>query len=341
MDFSANISSEKTRKLGHLFRKLQHKTEDFLDSRYYPAPEEDSENVARFFFFITGIDHRTSPVGQSFEGFVEGEYFQGADLLWHLALRKYKEDPRFFEANRMTHITVKSVEQWLTVREPVQVTIRNPAQRAELLRDCGQKLAEFYNGSVLTLLNQAKSRLLASSSNQRGLLDQLSRFKAYEDPARKKSFLLLKFLVRRRLWKLDDPENLQVPVDNHLIRIAIRTGIVELSPFLEEVLRGGQVITAADDITLRTVVAEAFKGVASCAKQSVLELDDFLWHFGRLCCKAESPICDTGCSSKCFVATNLLPLFCDFKCPLRESCTAYSDVRLRRLKEPKLDTFYY
>lgn len=342
MGFSANISSDKTRKLGLHFRRLQPKAEDFLDTRFFPALEEDPEDVTRFFFFITGIDHRTSPTGQSFEGFIEEEYFQGADLLWHLAFRKYRENLGFFKAHRMARITVKDVKQWLTVKQPVQVTIRNPKQRAELLRDCGQKLAKFYNGSVLTLLDQAGNRLSVSSScNHVGLLDHLARFKAYEDPARKKSFLLLKFLLRRRLWTLDDPENLRIPVDNHLIRIALRTGIVKVSPSFEAVLRDGRVITIADDIALREVISDAFVEVVRYAKLPVLELDDFLWHFGRLCCKADSPICYEGCTTQCFVATDLLSFSCDLQCPLRESCTAYSEVRYRELKEPKLDTLYY
>ncbi len=342
MDFSANVSSEKARKLGLLFRKLQPKAEDFLDERFFPSPEEDSEDVARFFFFITGIDHRTSPLGQSFEGFVDGEYFQGADLLWHLALRKYREDPGFFEPRRMARITAKDIQNWLTVNQPVLVTIRNPSQRAELLRDCGQKLADFYNGSVLTLLDQAENKLLVSSSSTRlGLLDHLARFKAYEDPVRKKSFLLLKFLLRRRLWTLDDPENLRIPVDNHLIRIALRTGIVKVSSSFGEVLRARRVITVANDVALRQVVADAFVEVARHAKQLVLELDDFLWHFGRLCCTATSPICNKGCSTHCFVATNLLPLSCELQCPLGEVCTANSKISLREIQEPTLDTWYY
>ncbi len=342
MDFSVNVSLAKARKLGTLFRKLQPKAEDFLDNRFFPSPKENPEDVVRFFFFITGIDHRTSPLGQSFEGLVEEEYFQGADLLWHLALRKYHENPAFFEPKQMAHITTKHVKEWLTVIQPVQVTIRNPSQRAELLRDCGRKLKGLYKSSVLNLLEQAENKLLGSpSSTSLGLLDHLARFKAYEDPARKKSYLLLKFLLRRRLWTLEDPENLRIPVDNHLIRIALRTGIVQVSPSFEQNLRDRRELTVADDVALRQVIADAFAEVASYAKHPILELDDFLWHFGRLCCKATSPICDTGCSTKCFVATDLLPLSCSLQCPLRDACTAFSEPRYRELQEPKLDTFYY
>ncbi len=341
MDFSANISSEKARRIGLHFRKLKPEAEDFLDDRFFPSAEEDSENVARFFFFITGIDHRTSPPGKSFEGFVDDEYFQGADLLWHLALRKYRENPGFFEPLQMARITTKDVENWLTVYQPVRVTIRNPSQRADLLSDCGQKLASLYGGSVLTLLNQTKNRISAPSSNVLGLLDRLAGFKAYEDPVRKKSFLLLKFIIRRRLWTPEDPENLRIPVDNHLIRIALRTGIVKVSYGFEETLRDGHAITAANDVVLRQVVSDAFSEVAHYAKQPVLELDDFLWHFGRLCCTAASPVCNQGCSTRCFVATELLPSSCELQCPLAEACTANTEILYREIKEPKLDTWYY
>ncbi|OYT56351.1 MAG: hypothetical protein B6U76_04010, partial [Desulfurococcales archaeon ex4484_217_2] len=71
------------------------------------------------------------------------------------------------------------------------------------------------------------------------LIDRLKTFRAYEDPVEKKSFLLVKFLERRGIFKPIDKENLHVPVDNHLVRIAFRLGIVKLDrEILKKVLNG-------------------------------------------------------------------------------------------------------
>jgi len=340
----ARISQEHAQALGTLLYQLHPAAEDFLDPRFYPDPSDHPEQVVRFFFFTTAIDHRTSPPGKSFEGLVEGEYFHGADLLWHLSLRKYREDPEFFSPKRMSRLSASEVRQWLTVTKPVKVTIRNPEQRAQLLNDCGEKLLSDYGGSILSLLRQAKGRLRPPSHNPEGpgLLKLLSGFKAYEDPASKKSFLLVKFLVRRRLWAPSDPENLMIPVDNHLIRIALRTGIVTASPKMEEKLRLGAQVTQEEDSALRRIIAQAYSLVARYAQRSVLELDDFFWHFGRNCCTAEpSPVCARDCSALCYLAEHLLREPCQYHCPLEEVCPASSDADKRALVEPRLDTWYY
>jgi hypothetical protein len=339
----ARVSTPQARKLGVLLHALAPAAESFVDGRYFPPSDDATEQVARFFFFVTSIDHRTSPPGQSFEGLVEGQYFQGSDLLWHLSLRKYQADSDFFDPARMATLTEADLREWLTVQTPVQVTIRNPGERAALLRDCGQRLLETYKGSVLNLLKRTSHRLTRTVDKAHpGLLSLLAKFKAYEDPATKKTFLLLKFLLRRGLWTVSDIDQVRIPVDNHLSRIAFRTGIVDVSPGLANKLRQAIPIEVATDIALRRVVADAYARVAQQAQRSVLELDDFLWHFGRQCCTADlPPVCVRGCSAACYAATALLPSRCRSECPLHQSCMAYNDVSRRQLREAKLETWYY
>ncbi|MFX1564179.1 MAG: hypothetical protein ACFFDP_12825, partial [Promethearchaeota archaeon] len=287
MSTSAEVLPEQASKLGILIRKLNPVADDFLDQRFFPDAEDNPEQIARFFFFTTSIDHRTSPPSQSFEGLVDGQYFQGADLLWHLSLQKYQQNPSFFAPSQMARITKDTVHRWFTINKPVKVTIRNPAERAELLQDCGRQLAKNYNNSVLSLLDKAGHRLTPTPNGVNpGFLSLLSQFRAYEDPANKKSLLLLKFLLRRQLWTIEDTDKLQIPVDNHLTRIALRTGIVTLSSSLDDRLRKQQPISLDEDIELRRTVANAYSLVANHAERSILELDDFFWHFGRQCCLA-------------------------------------------------------
>ncbi|MFX1563036.1 MAG: queuosine salvage family protein [Promethearchaeota archaeon] len=345
MSDPTSVCLNQTRKLGLLIRKLNPFADDFLDTNFFPNSEDDSEDVARFFFFTTSIDHRTSPPGQSFEGLVNGHYFQGADLLWHLSLQKYHQNPSFFAPSHMADMTTSLTRKWFTLSKPSRVTIRNPAERAKLLKDCGQQLIRKYDGSVLVLLNQAHHRLTPSSDGTNpGILSMLSQFKAYEDPAKKKSLLLLKFLLRRQLWTIEDSNQLHIPVDNHLIRIALRTGIITISPTLAEKLKRQQPISIIEDIALRRVVADAFSLVAHHASRFILELDDFLWHFGRQCCLAKSPTCTHyagSCTKECYVAEQLLPASCSRVCPLSEACLASTEVSRISLVEPKVKTWYY
>lgn len=342
VDNSVKISMVQSQKLGRLLREIQPGIEDFLNPHLFPPQNTDPEEVARFFFFVTSIDHRTSPPGQSFEGIANDEYFQGADLLWHLSLRMFQQDSHLFHPREMANITTKTVENWFTVHHPKKVTIRNSEERAKLLRNGGQLLMEKYQGSVLSLLQIANHRVTTEpKTHHPGLIQLLSEFKAYEDPASKKSFLFLKFLLRRSLWAIKDTDEVQIPVDNHLTRIALRTGIVTVSSILANALRKRSPVISETDVDLRRKISKAFSIVGEQAKRLVLELDDFFWHFGRQCCLLDAPICVTGCTSECFVNTHLLNVSCQGVCPLSSVCLAYENDNLRSLAEPKLETWYY
>jgi hypothetical protein len=221
------------------------------------------------------------------------------------------------------------------------VTIHNPTERAALFRDSGSLLMQKYQGSVLKLLRKANHHISSDPTGKAGLLSLLSEFQAYEDPAHKKSFLLLKFLLRRGLWSHEDVDKLRIPVDNHLTRIALRTGIVSVSRKLAYMLRSQMSISLKMDVSLRTTIGDAYQEVGTAANQSVLELDDFFWHFGRECCLREAPVCMTGCKSQCFVSKNLLQQRCEHTCPLGTVCLAYDDAQQRKLIEPKIQTWYY
>ncbi len=339
---SVTIFHPQCQKLGRHLQKLNPHAEDFLNPHFFPPKNTKTEDTARFFFFITAIDHRTSPLGQSFEGKVDGKYFQGADLLWHLSVKRFLRNPQLFHPLKMAKITEKQIINWYTVCSPNRVTIGNPGERAELLRNSGQVLLDKYEGSVLTLLNSANHRLSSDPDNtELGLLLLLSEFKAYEDPANKKSFLFLKFILRRNLWTHTDVDQLRIPVDNHLTRIALRTGVVTPSVKLAKALQNRYSISLAKDVKLRERIGDAYSLVSKHASRSVLELDDFFWHFGRNCCLLDSPVCVTGCTSNCYVATHLLSISCQNRCPLDSVCYAYADDTKRGLVEPKVKTWYY
>lgn len=341
MGYSAEVSNRQCQKLGKLLFELRLQTENFLNPHLFPPKDADAEDVARFFFFVTGIDHRTSPSGQSFEGTIDRNYFQGADLLWHLSLRRFNEDVQVFHPKRMAKITTKEVREWFTVTKPKTVTIRNPAQRAALLRDGGKRLMQQYQGSVLNLLQAARHRISTSSAREPGLLQLLAKFQAYEDPVSKKSLLLLKFLLRRNLWSHTDVDELRIPVDNHLTRIALRTGIVVVSPALADLLRSQKAMALKQDIALRNTIGKAYLRVSTASNRSVLDLDDFFWHFGRQCCQLTAPVCVRGCRTDCFVSKYLINSGCPQKCPLSSVCLAFDDDAQRGLVEPKVETWFY
>lgn len=278
------INAEKIREITPIIGGLKFKIEKFEDTNYYPSKRESKEDTIRYFLVLVSMDHRLSRPGRPFEAEINGRIYHGADLLYKLGMMKYLEDPEFYSPTRLSKITLDDVEKWLSVGniKPVDLELRTL-----LLRDIGYKLEKLYEGEAIKLVERSCGKLRGGW----GLIDRLKIFTAYQDPVEKKSFLLVKFLDRRGLFKPLDVENLEVPVDNHLTRIALRLGIVEVKGALYEKLKRREEYNNFEDQLLRLAVREAYKILCLNTGKNPLILDDFLWSFGRRYCKSGMPEC--------------------------------------------------
>ncbi len=258
-----------------------------FDERFFPEKDEEKELVVSYFLFLTAIDHRTR-IDNIYQKEIDGELFFGSDLLFRLAKLKYDEDPGFYTAKSMEEISLTDFKR---VFMPEGVTLRDPDVRVALLRDIGYKLVKLYRSKAINLIDTARKRIKGTPMEP-GLLELLKVFIAYTDPVEKKSYLLMKFLERRDLFSPKDPENQQVPVDNHLMRIAIRTGLLRLDRSWYPLLRNERRSSFEEDVALRLMTRTAFKLVAEEAKISPFILDDFLWSHGRAVCVKDKPLCE-------------------------------------------------
>ncbi len=288
---------------------------------------------------MIAIDHRTSsPSGKAFEGIINGKLLHGSDLLYALARKKQEADPVFFTAEKMQHISRKAVAEWLSTGE---ASVYDPDARAVLLRDCGKKIVKHHSGNVLKLIRAGEGYLIRA--NGKGLLQLLSKFKAYEDPLSKKSFLLIKFLERRKLLKLKDPGNLHIPVDSVLARIALRAGIIEVKDReLEAKLKKALPANEREDREIRSAAQKAYDLISRKSGLNVTVLDDLLWTMGRACCTREKLVCG-NCSveaEKCRAAQTL-GIDCGQRCVFLEGCRGAREQGYREYREPNYKTWYY
>ena len=307
-------------KFARVIRNVKIKPDPFTNPEYFPPSNEPVENVVNYFFFMVAIDHRTSLPGKPFEGYIDGKFYHGSDLLYRLGMIMYEENPDFFSPENMSKITADDIRRWLTVDEPKRITIHDPEIRAFLLRDAGTKLLKLYDGSILNLLRASKGYLYLKPNG--GFIERLKIFRAYEDPVEKKPFLLTKFLERRGVLKVMDSENMHVPVDNHLVRIALRTGIVDEIEKVKELFMWKREATYEEDIIIRLIIRQAWKIISKLSEVNPSILDDFLWMFGRKTCLREKPMCEI--------------------CPLKNACKAFIDTKRRQLYEHLYyNTWYY
>ncbi|MCE4624802.1 MAG: hypothetical protein F7C35_02925 [Desulfurococcales archaeon] len=271
----------------------------FTDPRYYPPPTSSRETIAMYFLVMVALDHRLSRPGRPYEGLVEGEFFHGADLLYRLGRKILDEDPKFFTAERLSKITAKDIELLFSAPKPEGGIAKppDPHVRASLLRDLGIKLSKLFDGLAYKIIVESGGFLRKGVG--KGFIDLLKVFTAYQDPVEKKPFLLAKFLERRGVLPIADPQNKEVPVDNHLARIAVRTGIVRVDGELLEKIAAGIPFTPEEDVIVRYAARIAYKVASAAGGVDPFVMDDLLWQFGRKCCTRDAPTCKAGCSEGC------------------------------------------
>ncbi len=295
--FTAWINYDQIKITANTIKKLQIIPDSFTDPRYYPSPDTDPELAIAYFITMVAIDHRTHHK-KPYIMRIGNEEYRGADLLWKLGKEMFDRDPQFFTPQRLANLDYNTVKKWL---EPDELELWDLHTRLLLLRDLGKKTLELYSGKFTTLIQLSNGWLY---NKGQGFIELLKVYRAYEDPVEKKPFLLVKFLYRRGYLKVVDIENLHVPVDNHVTRIAFRLGIVELSDELKRYIKQKLEVPYTIDVSIRLTVRAAWKLVSLHAKINPTVLDDYLWNHGRKTCKPDQPKCE--------------------QCPLKQNCKAYS-----------------
>lgn len=280
------IDMERIMLISKEIKNFKLKPMDLYDPRFYPVENKPLDRVLMYFLTMVAMDHRLSRPGKEYKAFIDGEESKGADLLYKLGIRMYLSNPNFFTPEHLSRIGVDEVLSWLSYGG---ASPPDPYTRTILLKDLGSKIITLFNGDPTTIIKLSNGYLRREDGY--GLLDLLRIFKAYSDPVEKKSMLLVKFLSYRGILNVVDKENIRVPVDNHLTRIALRLGIVVLEDYLEEKVLKEVEVSYDEDILIRFSVREAYRILSQQANLNPLHLDDFLWNFGRSICLRGSPKC--------------------------------------------------
>lgn len=264
--------------------------DDFTNPLLYPPVNASRRTILQYFLVLVAMDHRLSRPNRPYEGYVDGMLFHGADLLYRLGVKKLEEDPAFFDAESLAKITAKDVIDWLSVRGEKIASPPDPDVRAMLLRDLGLKILRLYDGDPYLIITTSKGFLKSQGS---GFIEILRVFLAYNDPVEKKSYLLAKFLERRGVLAILDNHNKEVPVDNHLVRIALRLGLIDVDQKLLEKIAFKIEFSESEDVAIRFVTRLAYKRLSARAGIDPFILDDYLWSFGRKICSRDNPKCRT------------------------------------------------
>lgn len=335
-EWRLEINREQVERLGRRLLELSWTPAGFATFEA-AMPTREPARLADFFFFNSALLFDF----YGLETELDGQYVKGSDLFFAFAKRKVGQDPEFFSAARLADLGVSEYQALYALDgNPAHTLINRAEERAAILRDLAQGLLRDYGGSSLALLAACEHRLHTPQGD--GLLDRLAKFIGYADPHFKKAFVLLKALVGLNLWHADDGEHLFIPVDYHLIRMALRTGIVTVTdPGLAEQLHTRSPASQADDWEIREVVKRAYKALEEGSGIDVFVLDEVFWTIGRSCCHYARPPRCTSCD---FTDCSVMKSFdyaCPGRCPLATTCLGARHEQYRTFFEPRLVTTYY
>jgi hypothetical protein len=222
----------------------------------YEAPGFDHVPDPDAALFLCAVDHKTGYRGRYLVG-GRGPY-EGSALMWAVGLRAADREHDLLRASGLTEVTGARVAELFRIGGE---TVADPDRRAALWRNLAEGLLRDYEGSAAALLAASEGRLAGVG----GLVPRLASFEAYADPMGKKAYLFAKICERRGWLVVTDPEHWEVCADNVLMRLALRSGLVEPGP-LE---------------TVRGATRTAFKRLAEAAGVPPPVLDDLLWELGR------------------------------------------------------------
>lgn len=222
----------------------------------YDPPDFAHVPSAAAALFLSAIDHRS---GYQEAHEVDGRGpFEGSELIWELACAEERRRPGTLSAGALTDVDSGRVAALFEVGRE---TVAGPDERARLWRELARGLMRDHGGSADALIHATGGRL----GGEDGLIALLARYEAYSDPLAKKAFLFAKIAERRGWLEVCDPESWQVCADNVLMRLALRSGLVEPG--------------TVDEV--RAATRDALAAVAADSGVPPPVLDDLLWERGR------------------------------------------------------------
>ena len=180
-------------------------------------------------------------------------------------------------------------------------------------------------------------------SGEKGILSLLSEFLAYQDPLHKKSFLLIITLHQLGIWDIQDPWAVRLPVDNHLMRIGLRSGMIEIEDIhLREALVKQSCIDPLLEAEIRSSLQECGDILREHSLMDMGQLDSFLWQIGRNCCLGLPSCHENSCAKEgeCSLR-DAFTFDCFGSCPLDGICRASRNPSYMGLMEPKSKSHYY
>ena len=232
---------------------------------------------------------------------IDGKTLKGSDFLLSAFYNVLGSDPGFFHIDRQANLSKEELGSALQDDHGICPV---PALDLHLSE------ARAYGRDMLEL-GVTPNEILKQANESKKPLDEFLRFLwqigGYkDDPLQKKSALLAYILVNRpeRFLRPATGETLPPCIDYHLMRSALRTGIVNvIDPGLRLQVIDRRRMTDEDEYAIRSSVYEAIRMIVDVSGVDMVSVDQFFFQMRRGCPEMSEPECER-CILKTVCARN-------------------------------------
>ncbi len=221
-------------------------------------------------------------------GFINNKKAKGSDLLFQAAMRAFNQNCFCFKPSQLAKINPPELAQIFS-DDNGPIPFPDFETRFQLTRAFGKWFVaqNISPSQIVSLANSKKEQL-------KYFLNQLIKVSGFDkDPFQKKNLLLAMILTNRpeKFLRVQDNYNWRPIIDYHLMRLALRLGLVDLS-FAEQVtnIKRNWVSQELEN-EIRLLAYEAINAVIIQSGQPMSFIDEIMWQARRYCPEMEKPNC--------------------------------------------------
>jgi hypothetical protein len=224
------------------------------------------------------------------EGIFAGKEAKGSDMLWRAFMRAFRRNADEFSPARLATVSPDAFGHRMLADDCGPLPFPDFEERFRATRAYGRYCIEagMEPKELVERANSAEEPLGE-------FLKLTTGIPGYDrDPLRKKNLLLAMVMAHRpeRFLRVSDPEHWAPIVDYHLMRVALRTGMVRvLDPAAAENNRNRQWADAAVEREIRSATAEAIRILIERSAKPMSVVDHVLWSARRYCPEMREPDC--------------------------------------------------
>ena len=213
---------------------------------------------------------------------INGVTYKGSDFIWAAFSRAAIEKPELFDIERMA--SDPTLFATICTADDGTCPVPDLTSHQQLHQAHGQWMKKQWPGGYKDILTTANHSPIPVQT----LLNILGQLPGYmSDPLAKKANLLAIILGARPegFLKLKDPENIQPIVDYHMMRVCLRTGLVNIeNPDLKRRLEKRIWVDPTEELSIRQATGQAILGLVEHTGCSVAAIDGLFFKIGRTYC---------------------------------------------------------